>query len=437
MDFGALSPEINSGRMYSGAGSAPLLAAATAWNSLAAELSSTADSYQSVIDGLIDYGWQGPASESMAAAVAPYLTWMTTTAGQAEQTAAQANAAAGAYEAAFAATVPPAEIAANRSQLSQLVATNILGRNTSAIAAVEAQYGEMWAQDAAAMYGYAANSAAAAKVSLFSSPASTTSTNGLANQSLAVTQSAGSSSSSGVQNTLSQLVSAFPNALQNLASPAASGTSGSPLSGILGNLLGGADPFAPGSNASTSGISGFFNTIDGTTGSSFGSLLSSGLGNGISSGGYFNPALLSPAATSAIADINSLKYGTGLPGIGGLPSDLPLGGGGGIPALSSALSPSNVPVGLGSGSPVSAGMGQATLVGKLAVPDGWNPANQMTTPLNSGAMEFHTVGSADAAPGMPGVPGMPTMGSGSRSFSFATPRYGFRPTVMSQPPAAG
>ena len=101
--------------MYTGAGSAPLLAAATAWNSLAAELSSTADSYQSVIDGLIDYGWQGAASESMAQAVAPYLSWMTTTAGQAEQTAAQANAAAGAYEAAFAATVPPAQITANRA----------------------------------------------------------------------------------------------------------------------------------------------------------------------------------------------------------------------------------------------------------------------------------------------------------------------------------
>jgi hypothetical protein len=32
MDFGALPPEINSARMYSGAGSAPLLAAASAWS---------------------------------------------------------------------------------------------------------------------------------------------------------------------------------------------------------------------------------------------------------------------------------------------------------------------------------------------------------------------------------------------------------------------
>jgi PPE-repeat protein len=433
MDYGAMPPEVNSARMYTGAGSASLLAAATAWNSLAAELSSTADSYQSVIDGLVDYGWQGSASESMAEAVAPYLTWMTTTARQAEETAAQANAAAGAYEAAFAATVPPAQVAANRAQLNTLVSTNVLGQNNSAIAAVEAQYGEMWAQDAAAMYGYAANSAAAAQVSQFSSPAPTTTSNGLVNQSLAVAQSAGSSSSAGTQNTLSQLLSAFPNALQNLATP---GASGSGLSG----LLGGSDIFAPNSNTATAGLSGLLNVLDGQTNSAAGTFLSSGLGNGITSGGYLNPALLSPAATSALADINSLKYGTGLPGGLGLPDGgLPLGGGGGIPALSSSLSSANAPIGMGSGSPVSAGIGQATLVGKLAVPQGWNPANQMTTPLHAGAMEFHTVGAptGETAPGMPGMPGMPMMGSGSRSFSFAVPRYGFRPTVMSQPPAAG
>ena len=85
---------------------------------------------------------------------------MNATAGQAEQAATQARAAASAYETAFAATVPLPVIAANRTQLASLTATNIFGQNTPAIAATEAQYGEMWAQDAAAMYGYAANSAA-------------------------------------------------------------------------------------------------------------------------------------------------------------------------------------------------------------------------------------------------------------------------------------
>ena len=100
----------------------------------------------------------------MAAAATPYVAWLNASAEEAEQTAAQARAAAGAYQAAFAMTVPPALIAANRAQLTSLIATNIFGQNTPAIAATEAQYGEMWAQDATAMYGYAGNSAAASTV---------------------------------------------------------------------------------------------------------------------------------------------------------------------------------------------------------------------------------------------------------------------------------
>ncbi|MCV7394002.1 PPE domain-containing protein, partial [Mycobacterium paraseoulense] len=37
-DFGALPPEINSGRMYAGPGSGPMMVAAAAWDVLAAEL---------------------------------------------------------------------------------------------------------------------------------------------------------------------------------------------------------------------------------------------------------------------------------------------------------------------------------------------------------------------------------------------------------------
>src|ERR1700678_4403953 len=155
MDFAMLPPEINSGRMYAGPGSGPMLAAAAAWNGLAAELYSAATSNQSVVSGLTAGPWLGPSSALMAASAARYVAWMSTTAAQAEQTAAQAKSAAAAYEAAFAATVPPPVIAANRSLLMMLIATNILGQNTPAIAATEAHYVEMWAQDAGAMYGYA------------------------------------------------------------------------------------------------------------------------------------------------------------------------------------------------------------------------------------------------------------------------------------------
>ena len=61
-DFGALPPEINSGRIYSGPGSGPMMAAAAAWDGLAAELSTAASGYGSVINELTGSQWLGPSS---------------------------------------------------------------------------------------------------------------------------------------------------------------------------------------------------------------------------------------------------------------------------------------------------------------------------------------------------------------------------------------
>jgi hypothetical protein len=83
-----------------------------------------------------------------------YVQWLQTTATHAEEAAAQARATAGAHQASFGAVVPPPVISANRVLLMHLTATNFLGQNTPTIAAEEANYHEMWAQDTAAMYGY-------------------------------------------------------------------------------------------------------------------------------------------------------------------------------------------------------------------------------------------------------------------------------------------
>ncbi len=174
MDFAILPPEINSGRMYSGPGSGPMLAAAAAWNGLAAELHSTATSYGSVISELSAGPWLGAASAAMTSATAPYVAWLRSTAGQAEQTAIQARAAAAAYEVTFAAMVPPPVIEANRALLQALVATNLFGQNSPAIAATETLYAEMWAQDATAMYGYAGTSASATTLTSFTPAPQTT-----------------------------------------------------------------------------------------------------------------------------------------------------------------------------------------------------------------------------------------------------------------------
>ncbi len=192
-----------------------MLAAAAAWDELAAALQSTAASYRSVVSGPTAGPWLGPSSVSMAAAAAPYAAWMGTTAAQAEETAAQVRAAAAAYAAAFAETVPPAVIAANRTQLTALLRNNLLGLNAPAIAATEAQYAEMWAQDAAAMYGYAASSASATSLTPFTPPQQNTNPGGPAGQAAAAgnAQSAVSSAQ--------QAFSAVPNSLQAAAAPAA------------------------------------------------------------------------------------------------------------------------------------------------------------------------------------------------------------------------
>ncbi|PQM53137.1 hypothetical protein C5U48_05770 [Mycolicibacter virginiensis] len=173
MNFAALPPEVNSGLMYLGAGSGPMLAAATAWSGLAAELHTAAAGYESVVAELTSSAWSGPSSAAMAAAATPFTTWLNTTATQAEKTALQAKAAVAAYEAAFALTVPPPIIAANRARLLTLLATNVLGQNAAAIAATEAEYGEMWAQDATAMYSYSALSTTARELEPFAPPPQT------------------------------------------------------------------------------------------------------------------------------------------------------------------------------------------------------------------------------------------------------------------------
>jgi PPE-repeat protein len=65
MDWAAFPPEFNSGRMYAGAGSGPMLAAAAAWDTLAAELHAAASSYQSVVSGLIAGQWLGSAEHCL------------------------------------------------------------------------------------------------------------------------------------------------------------------------------------------------------------------------------------------------------------------------------------------------------------------------------------------------------------------------------------
>ena len=365
MDFATLPPEVNSARMYAGPGPGPMLAAASAWDGLAAELQSTAASYRAAISELTDGPWLGSSSASMAAAATPYLDWMTTTAGQAEQTATQARAAAAAYETAFAMTVPPPVIAANRSLLMTLIATNVLGQNTAAIAATEVHYAEMWAQDATAMYSYAASSAAATTLTPFIPPPPTTNPAGGAQQSAAASQS--------IVSNGPQLINAVPQALQSLASaPAAADSASLETLLPLVQIPIGVTAIGSGATSVSSGFTGVWTNFRGFS-------------------------------INADRDFYAGKgpftgYG---PGAANLPNWF-LNGQGSVASPSDAATAS-----------VSSRLGQATTVGRLSVPSAWTVAAPeirpaaFTLPITSAAAapEIGGAGNLFSSMGMAGAAG--------------------------------
>jgi PPE-repeat protein len=413
MDFATLPPEVNSGLMYTGPGSGPMIAAAASWDSLATEVSSAASNYGSVVSNLTSGPWRGPASASMAAATAPYVSWMSATAAQAEQAAGQAKGAAAAYETAFGLTVPPSVIAANRTLLASLISTNILGQNTPAIAATETHYAEMWAQDAAAMYGYAGSSAAASTLTPFAEPPVTTTATGAAAQAGVVAQTTGT----GAQTTLSQLMTAMPVALQGLASPASSTSSGAE-SGFM-NLL----DFLAG-NGSGTGMSAVFNDLF----SSSGLGLNSSIWNTIFSSGFYMPGNW----------IGTLSEIPGLLGTGSAAEAVGDAAGAAAAAdgLGGALAGSAAGIGgLGSvGGDVSAALGRGTALGALAVPPSWNAVAPVRTPLTP-LLDNPPLNIPPAVAA--GMPGIPLANAAGNHVNGATPKYGFRPMVVAHPPAAG
>jgi PPE-repeat protein len=404
LDFAALPPEINSGRMYAGPGSGPMLTAAVAWDELAAELYLTASSYGLVISDLTS-GWLGPSSVAMAAAAAPYVLWITTTAAQAEETGAQAKAAVAAYEAAFAMTVPPPVIAANRALLMALIATNFFGQNTPAIMATEAEYVEMWAQDAAAMYGYQATAHAASVLSPFTVPAQTTSPAGPAAQSEAVAQAASTSAGTGAQ-TVAPFTTAMstplttvatPDALAQLASIASS-SSASPLS-LLPTVTSSSTAFTSGIGSATS----------------MSTLGLSAIGSAGSLGGSLGPR---SAVLANQIRMLGLTLGDGFSsGNGAFGSDI-------------------------GSAQATAGMGRAASLGTLSVPQSWAAAAPAFSHVGSALSGAGVSATPAVSPGEPvgsfnGMPMLPNIARGTGVPTAYTPRFGFRPTIVQPAVYAG
>jgi PPE-repeat protein len=407
LDFASLPPEINSALMYSGSGSGPMLTASSAWGALSAELHNMASAYESVIAALTDGSWLGPAAAAMAASSQAQVGWLLSTAAQAEHVAAQAAAAVTAYETAFIATVPPPEIAANRALLAALAASNLLGQNTAAILATEAQYAEMWAQDAAAMYGYAGASSAASTLAPFAPAAESANPAGLGAQASAVAQAVGSSGGqSAASDTLAALAGEMP---------------APPWMGNLGNLL------------NTLGLTGHVWNSEGdgiVVGGMMGDLLEGLTGSqtlDASSGFDAFIRLVSPTRlfTTAFKDMDGLAHSF-------------------LPAASKAGSVTEViPPSLPTGIPGAAtgGLGKAELVGRLSVPPNWGGVAPSVSPAVTSVGSLGTPVSSQPLTAQPvanSMGGLPVIGgNGGRGMQFAAPRYGFKPTVVPHPPAGG
>ncbi|WP_208863222.1 PPE family protein [Mycolicibacter icosiumassiliensis] len=407
MDFGNLPPEVNSARMYAGPGSGPLVAAAGAWDGLAGQLETASRTYARVIATLEEEGWSGWSSEAMATAVKPYVMWMTTLGSQAAEAATKARAAAVAYQHAFAATVPPKLVAANRAEFANLVDTDYLGCNTTAIAAVEAAYAEMWAQDAAAMYSYAASSSAATRLTVLTAPPQTTNPGGQSGQAAAVGQAVGSTTAGNAQASVSQLISAVPHALQTLAT----GGSASSVSAAV--------PSAPGAFSSLLSTMSGINTFSGPVS------LAAGLSRTWSSAGSFGYAAKRDYETQIAAKEPKPEPQAPLAPLAP-PSE------GNVPAAR----PSGI------GAPAMASLGGAGLVGRLSVPNGWAPAVP-AAPVSNEPVET-TLGGAPAAEASPPVlSGAPTAGIGgaagaaSRATVSSVLRVGPRRFKMPRPSFGG
>ena len=115
-----------------------------------------------------------------------------------------------------------------------------------------------------------------------------------------------------MQSQLQQLTSTIPSSLKQLTSPVSAATNAATNPGGLGGIL---------------------DFLDGADGNPIGTFLNSNFLNGFTSAGYVNPAIITPAVTSGLADVNSLG-----------PNGVPMPGGEGVTSMIKPLTPAPVSV---------------------------------------------------------------------------------------------
>jgi len=390
MEFTALPPEVTSALIHSGPGAESLVEASNAWQRLGTSLEESAGINSATLSSLTG-AWHGPSAAAMTEAVEPYLNWLRTTAQQCQQMAVAVQDAIAAFNSARSSVVPVASVSANRTRLTQLLATNRFGINLPAIAETEDEYLDMWANNSGAMSRYEAASAQATTLPKFSSP-------------LAITNPAGTAAQASVTS-----------AATTSATPGATITPASILASIQAAAAG--DPVNLGLTDPTTGYFGLFNQY---------------VNQFISSGFPIN--LLSYAAQNTSAQALQTvggDIGTGLSegqsALGGLPA----GGAGAFGAAGLSAEP-------------TAAIGVGVSVGKLTAPPavvGLLPASQVPVQLTSAATP---ITASDSGFPMPPLMPPPISSAGSGWRKRKQQKYEeisigaeLKGTVMPRPPSAG
>ncbi|MFF2554692.1 PPE family protein [Nocardia sp. NPDC058058] len=155
LDFAALPPEVNSARLCSGPGPAPLQATAAAYMAMANGLNAAAagsDGSMSQMAG----AWGGPSADRAQEAFRTHADWLRTQAAAAAATATVANQIAAANAAALATMPKLPEILAVQAAHATAIATNVMAQNTPTIFALEATYLSLAAIATTTMFVYAA-----------------------------------------------------------------------------------------------------------------------------------------------------------------------------------------------------------------------------------------------------------------------------------------
>ncbi|MCV7123533.1 PPE family protein [Mycobacterium lacus] len=400
VDYGLLPPEINSARIYAGPGAGSLVTAAAGWSALASDLQAAVAGHRSVITALTSGPWTGPAAAKLLSAVGPFINWLDISAEEAAQAASQANAAATAYETAFLASVPPPLIAANRALLAELVATNLLGQNTPAIGTTEAEYSEFWAQDSSAMYTYAGNAAAATQLAELPQPTEVVNLGGLADQAVAVFKAQHAAMGSIVGGMMGEINPRVSEVLKTLSAP----INGAAMDAWLI------------ANTPLDDIVPLYSKYWSPYVNSLAAMIQSTQTIGQNSSGWSGVAslcntLFKPAAPAAAKAAEGAASAAG--------------------AAATATGQAAGNLGSSAGG-VAAGLGKAVGIGGLSAPASWIPWHATTNPGVASAVSA-------AAEGTNGFPMAPPLGQfvNGGGFGRNQPTYGFKPSVIAKPPAAG